>query len=99
MSVVNLLLWRQVEYASEFRYKKPVLYSDEDVVLVTSQSGETADTLAAIREAKKQGVMTIGIVNVVGSTIGASIAWPLVVKSVIYRHNFGLRNHSNLDVV
>lgn len=60
----------EVEYASEFRYKKPVLFKDEDVVIVTSQSGETADTLAAVREAKSQGVMTIGIVNVVGSTIG-----------------------------
>ena len=59
-----------MEYASEFRYKKPVLNSDEDVVIVTSQSGETADTLAAIREAKRAGVLTIGIVNVVGSTIG-----------------------------
>eukprot|EP00939_MAST-03C_sp_MAST-3C-sp1_P004897 g4897.t1 len=60
----------EVEYASEFRYKKPVLLKDEDVILVTSQSGETADTLAAIREAKRQGCMTLGIVNVVGSTIG-----------------------------
>jgi len=60
----------EVEYASEFRYKKPVLFKDDDVILVTSQSGETADTLAAIREAKRQGCMTIGIVNVVGSTIG-----------------------------
>ena len=39
----------EVEYASEFRYKKPVLFKDEDVVLVISQSGETADTLAAVR--------------------------------------------------
>jgi glutamine---fructose-6-phosphate transaminase (isomerizing) len=97
----------EVEYASEFRYKKPVLFKDEDVVLVISQSGETADTLAAVRarcwslrhivlslslslpllfffnaythththitqvrEAKRQGVPTLGIVNVVGSTIG-----------------------------
>ena len=97
----------EVEYASEFRYKRPVLFKDEDVVLVISQSGETADTLAAVRsssvrarenithtqfhllrthslicsptsqrsntqvrEAKRQGVPTLGIVNVVGSTIG-----------------------------
>jgi len=60
----------KVEYASEFRYKKPVLYKEDDVVVVTSQSGETADTLAAVREAKRQGVLTLGIVNVVGSTIG-----------------------------
>ena len=58
----------EVEYASEFRYRKPILYPD-DVVIVISQSGETADTLAAIREAKRQGCLTIGFVNSVGSTI------------------------------
>jgi len=58
----------EVEYASEFRYRNPVLYPD-DVVLVISQSGETADTLAALREAKARGVLTLGICNVVGSTI------------------------------
>lgn len=58
----------EVEYASEFRYRKPIL--DQDTVVVAiSQSGETADTLAAIREAKRKGVLTLGIVNVVGSTI------------------------------
>jgi glucosamine--fructose-6-phosphate aminotransferase (isomerizing) len=58
----------EVEYASEFRYRKPILYKD-DVVIVISQSGETADTLAAVREAKRQGCLTIGFVNSVGSTI------------------------------
>jgi glucosamine--fructose-6-phosphate aminotransferase (isomerizing) len=58
----------EVEYASEFRYRKPILFSD-DVLVVISQSGETADTLAAVREAKAHGVLTIGIVNSVGSTI------------------------------
>jgi glucosamine--fructose-6-phosphate aminotransferase (isomerizing) len=58
----------EVEYASEFRYRRPILYPN-DVVIVISQSGETADTLAAVREAKKQGVLTIGFVNSVGSTI------------------------------
>ncbi len=58
----------EVEYASEFRYRKPVLFKD-DVLVVLSQSGETADTLAAVREAKSQGVFTLGLVNVVGSTI------------------------------
>ena len=58
----------EVEYASEFRYRKPILYKD-DVIIVISQSGETADTLAAVREAKKQGCLTIGFVNSVGSTI------------------------------
>jgi glucosamine--fructose-6-phosphate aminotransferase (isomerizing) len=58
----------EVEYASEFRYRNPVI--DEDtVVVVISQSGETADTLAAMREAKRRGATTMGIVNVVGSTI------------------------------
>lgn len=58
----------EVEYASEFRYRNPILRAD-DVVVVISQSGETADTLAAVREAKRQGVLTLGICNVVGSTI------------------------------
>jgi glucosamine--fructose-6-phosphate aminotransferase (isomerizing) len=58
----------EVEYASEFRYRNPIL-RDGDVVLVISQSGETADTLAAVRLAKEQGVPCFGICNVVGSTI------------------------------
>ncbi len=58
----------EVEYASEFRYRKPILDSSTAVVAI-SQSGETADTLAAIREAKNKGALTLGIVNVVGSTI------------------------------
>ncbi|NBC00851.1 MAG: glutamine--fructose-6-phosphate transaminase (isomerizing) [Bacteroidetes bacterium] len=58
----------EVEYASEFRYRNPIL-RDDDVVIVISQSGETADTLAAVREAKRQGILTLGICNVVGSTI------------------------------
>ncbi|MCC7429300.1 glutamine--fructose-6-phosphate transaminase (isomerizing), partial [bacterium] len=58
----------EVEYASEFRYREPVIYSD-DVVIAISQSGETADTLAAIREAKQKGATVLGICNVVGSTI------------------------------
>ena len=58
----------EVEYASEFRYRKPIL-RDGDVVLVISQSGETADTLAAVREAQSKGIPCFGICNVVGSTI------------------------------
>ncbi|PEN15296.1 glutamine--fructose-6-phosphate transaminase (isomerizing) [Longibacter salinarum] len=58
----------EVEYASEFRYRNPIL-RDGDVVVVISQSGETADTLAAVREARKKGVLCLGICNVVGSTI------------------------------
>ena len=58
----------EVEYASEFRYRKPILFPD-DVLVVISQSGETADTLAAVREAKAHGVLTLGIVNTVGSSI------------------------------
>jgi glucosamine--fructose-6-phosphate aminotransferase (isomerizing) len=58
----------EVEYASEFRYRNPIISSD-DVVIALSQSGETADTLAAIREAKLKGATVIGMVNVVGSTI------------------------------
>lgn len=58
----------EVEYASEFRYRRPILRKG-DLVIVISQSGETADTLAALREAKARGVRVLGITNVVGSTI------------------------------
>ena len=57
-----------VEFASEFRYQKTPLSKDPAVISL-SQSGETADTLAAVREAKKHGLLTLGIVNAVGSTI------------------------------
>lgn len=58
----------EVEYASEFRYRNPILNSD-DVVIAISQSGETADTLAALRMAKERGATILGICNVVGSSI------------------------------
>jgi glucosamine--fructose-6-phosphate aminotransferase (isomerizing) len=58
----------EVEYASEFRYRHPIV-GKGDVVLAISQSGETADTLAALREAKSKGALALGVVNVVGSTI------------------------------
>ena len=58
----------EVEYASEFRYRNPIL-TDSDVVIAISQSGETADTLAALRMAKANGATVLGICNVVGSTI------------------------------
>lgn len=58
----------EVEYASEFRYKDPII-DENDVLIVISQSGETADTLAALRKAKDSGATVFGIVNVVGSTI------------------------------
>jgi len=58
----------EVEYASEFRYRNPIV-NDRTLCIVISQSGETADTLAAMREARARGARTYGIVNVVGSTI------------------------------
>ena len=58
----------EVEYASELRYRNPIV-TDKTLCIVISQSGETADTLAAMREAKARGARTYGIVNVVGSTI------------------------------
>jgi glucosamine--fructose-6-phosphate aminotransferase (isomerizing) len=58
----------EVEYASEFRYRNPII-TPEDVVIAISQSGETADTLAAIRLAKEAGALVLGICNVVGSSI------------------------------
>jgi len=58
----------EVEYASEFRYRNPIV-NDRTLCIVISQSGETADTLAAMREARNRGARTYGVVNVVGSTI------------------------------
>ena len=62
----------EVEYASEFRYRNPVV-DERTLVIAISQSGETADTLAAVREAKLRGARTIGLVNVVGSTIAREV--------------------------
>ena len=59
----------RVELASEFRYRKPVLSGEDTLVIVISQSGETADSLAALREAKELGAKILAIVNVVGSSI------------------------------
>lgn len=58
----------EVEYASEFRYRNPIIYPD-DIVIAISQSGETADTLAAVELAKQKGATVLGICNVVGSSI------------------------------
>lgn len=58
----------EVDVASEFRYRNPIL-DEKELVIIISQSGETADSLAALREAKERGNMTLGIVNVVGSSI------------------------------
>jgi glucosamine--fructose-6-phosphate aminotransferase (isomerizing) len=58
----------EIEYASEFRYRNPIIDKDDTVILI-SQSGETADTLAALREAKNRGALVLGVCNVVGSTI------------------------------
>lgn len=73
------LMPTEVDYASEFRYRNPMLSAD-DLMVVISQSGETADTLAALREAKTKGAKTLGIVNVVGSTITREV------DSGIYLH-------------
>jgi glucosamine--fructose-6-phosphate aminotransferase (isomerizing) len=62
----------EVEYASEFRYRNPIV-DERTLVVGISQSGETADTLAALREAKRRGARTLGLVNVVGSTIGREV--------------------------
>jgi glucosamine--fructose-6-phosphate aminotransferase (isomerizing) len=69
----------EVEYASEFRYRNPVIYPD-DVVIAISQSGETADTLAAIELAKQKGATVLGVCNVVGSSI------PRATHSGAYTH-------------
>lgn len=69
----------EVDYASEFRYREPII-SHKDLVIAISQSGETADTLAAIKHAKSQGAKTLGIINVVDSTIAREV------DSGIYLH-------------
>ena len=69
----------EVDYASEFRYRNPIVGAG-DLLLVISQSGETADALAALREAKSKGAKTLGIINVVGSTIAREV------DSGIYLH-------------
>lgn len=69
----------EVDYASEFRYRNPIIRKG-DLVVAISQSGETADTLAALGEAKNKGAETLGIVNVVGSTIAREV------DSGIYLH-------------
>ncbi len=69
----------EVEYASEFRYRNPVIKKG-DIVLAISQSGETADTLAAVRLAKEKGAMVLGICNVVGSSI------PRETNAGVYTH-------------
>jgi len=58
----------EVEYASEFRYRNPIL-NENDIIIAISQSGETADTLAAVKLAKSKGALPLGICNVVGSSI------------------------------
>jgi len=69
----------EVDYASELRYRNPLIGPD-DLIIAISQSGETADTLAAVREAKTRGARTLGIINVVGSTISREVG------SGIYLH-------------
>ncbi len=70
----------EVEFASEFRYRKPILDKNTALIAV-SQSGETADTIAAINEAKEKGVLALGIVNVVGSTIAR------ITDAGVYNHS------------
>ncbi|MFH1188420.1 MAG: glutamine--fructose-6-phosphate transaminase (isomerizing) [bacterium] len=69
----------EVEYASEFRYRKPI-FEEGDIFLAVSQSGETADTIASIYEAKEKGIRTLGMVNVVGSTISR------ITDAGVYQH-------------
>jgi glucosamine--fructose-6-phosphate aminotransferase (isomerizing) len=70
----------EVEYASEFRYRNPIV-DENTLVIGISQSGETADTLAAVREAKRRGARTIGLVNVVGSTIAREVQGGLYLRA------------------
>ncbi len=74
----------EVDYASEFRYRKPIINRDT-AVLAISQSGETADTLAAIQEAKEKDALTLGIVNAVGS-------------SIVRETDAGIYNHCGVEI-
>lgn len=74
----------EADIASEFRYRKPV-FTDNNLLLAVSQSGETADTMACVKEAKEKGVMTMGIVNVVGSSIARETG-------------FGIYNHAGPEI-
>src|SRR5690606_32552903 len=69
----------EVEYASEFRYRNPII-NEKDIVIAISQSGETADTLAALELAKAKGATIIGICNVVGASI------PRLTDAGVYTH-------------
>src|SRR3989344_4481300 len=69
----------EVDYASEYRYRSPIV-KNGDLMIVISQSGETADTLASLKEAKSKGAKTLGIINMVGSTIAREV------DSGIYLH-------------
>ncbi|OPX95585.1 MAG: Glutamine--fructose-6-phosphate aminotransferase (isomerizing) [Syntrophorhabdus sp. PtaB.Bin006] len=68
MIEANLRIPVEADIASEFRYRNPIL-NKEDMLVLVSQSGETADTIAAMKEGKKRGVYTLGVCNVVGSTL------------------------------
>lgn len=70
----------EVDVASEFRYRRPVL-DPETLVIAISQSGETADTLAALREAKRLGCPTLGVINAIGSTMGREVDAVLALQS------------------
>ncbi len=74
----------EVEFASEFRYRNPVV-NEKTAILAVSQSGETADTLEAIREGKRKGALTLGVVNAVGSTIARET-------------NAGIYNHAGPEI-
>lgn len=69
----------EVDYASEFRYRKPI-FEEGDIFLAVSQSGETADTIASLYEAKEKGARTLGIVNTIGSTISR------ITDAGVYQH-------------
>ncbi|MNX72529.1 Glutamine--fructose-6-phosphate aminotransferase [isomerizing] [compost metagenome] len=70
----------ECDFASEFRYRNPVI-DDKTLVIVVSQSGETADTLAALREAKRRGAKTLGVINVKGSSIAREVDGTLYIHA------------------
>jgi glucosamine--fructose-6-phosphate aminotransferase (isomerizing) len=77
----------ETDIASEFRYRD-VLWNPQDLMIVVSQSGETADTLAALREAKRQGITVLAVTNVVGSSVAREARYPVVNYPFIFNNAF-----------
>ena len=86
----------RIDLASEFRYRRPLLRKN-DLVMVISQSGETADTIAAMKECQSLGARTLAIVNVVGSTIDFKPCEPYEMSQLVFISKIGPQIIRNID--